>query len=603
MINILKKKWTLLEDVDENLVTQFAQDTRIPKSLSKILIRRKIDSKSSARKYFVPELGHLHDPFLMKGMEKASERIIEVIKNKEKILIFGDYDVDGTSGVSMFHVFMRTLGIPNEVYIPDRFTDGYGLSNNGIDFAVNRGIKLIVAIDCGITAVDKVEYAKSVGVDIIICDHHQPPDHLPDAYAILDALQPDCNYPFKNLCGTGVAFKLIQGVCKKLDIDIHTELLDFVAVATAADMVPVFDENRVLIHFGFRQIMDNPRPSFQAIIRNAGLKLENLSASNVVFSIGPRINAVGRLGDGTRAVEFLSCDDITKVDELANVLEEENANRKKIDSDIYLQAQNAYEFYRNGAIKEHDDNVAIVLHNPDWHPGVLGIIASRMVEKYYRPSIILTSFNGYAKGSARSVSNFNIYDAIKRTSEECTAVVQFGGHFHAAGIEIEADKIDEFRDTFNRVAKNMIDGSLIGHDMLVPEIKIDSELDINEINHRFVKILKHFEPFGPGNMTPIFVTYNMQVIGEPRVYNNSTSVFKVRKNNTPTNGEPKAFGHDSFVFDCVYYQSPGVTDDDRIHIKSGDKIDLVYSVEENHWNGITKTQFRVRDIKPVLKSE
>ena len=604
MIHILKKKWTLLEDVDENLVTQFAQETRIPKSLSKILIRRKIDSKSSARKFFVPELGHLHDPFLMKGMEKASERIIEVIKNKEKILIFGDYDVDGTSGVSMFHVFMRTLGIPNEVYIPDRFTDGYGLSNNGIDFAVNRGIKLIVAIDCGITAVDKVEYARSVGVDIIICDHHQPPDQLPDAYAILDALQPDCNYPFKNLCGTGVAFKLIQAVCIKMDIDIHTELMDFVAVATAADMVPVFDENRVLIHFGFRQIMDNPRPSFQAIIRNAGLKLENLNASNVVFSIGPRINAVGRLGDGTRAVEFLSCDDITKVDELANVLEEENANRKKIDSDIYLQAQRTYEDYRDGSVKEHDDDVAIVLHNPDWHPGVLGIIASRMVEKYYRPSIILTSFNGYAKGSARSVSNFNIYDAIKRTSEECTAVVQFGGHFHAAGIEIEADKIDEFRDTFNRVAKNMIDGSLIGLDMLVPEIKIDSELDINEINHRFVKILKHFEPFGPGNMTPIFVTYNMQVIGEPRVYNNSTSVFKVRKSFTPTNGDSKLFsGHDSFVFDCVYYQSPGVTDKDRVLIKSGDKIDLVYSVEENHWNGNTKTQFRVRDIKPVMKSE
>ena len=604
MIHILKKKWTLLEDVDENLVTQFAQETRIPKSLSKILIRRKIDSKSSARKFFVPELGHLHDPFLMKGMEKASERIIEVIKNKEKILIFGDYDVDGTSGVSMFHVFMRTLGIPNEVYIPDRFTDGYGLSNNGIDFAVNRGIKLIVAIDCGITAVDKVEYARSVGVDIIICDHHQPPDQLPDAYAILDALQPDCNYPFKNLCGTGVAFKLIQAVCIKMDIDIHTELMDFVAVATAADMVPVFDENRVLIHFGFRQIMDNPRPSFQAIIRNAGLKLENLNASNVVFSIGPRINAVGRLGDGTRAVEFLSCDDITKVDELANVLEEENANRKKIDSDIYLQAQRTYEDYRDGSVKEHDDDVAIVLHNPAWHPGVLGIIASRMVEKYYRPSIILTSFNGYAKGSARSVSNFNIYDAIKRTSEECTAVVQFGGHFHAAGIEIEADKIDEFRDTFNRVAKNMIDGSLIGLDMLVPEIKIDSELDINEINHRFVKILKHFEPFGPGNMTPIFVTYNMQVIGEPRVYNNSTSVFKVRKSFTPTNGDSKLFsGHDSFVFDCVYYQSPGVTDKDRVLIKSGDKIDLVYSVEENHWNGNTKTQFRVRDIKPVMKSE
>jgi single-stranded-DNA-specific exonuclease len=599
MIHILKKKWTLPEDVDETLVTQFAQDTRIPKPLSKILIRRKIDSKTSARTYFVPELSHLHDPFLMKGMEKASERIIEVIKNKEKILIFGDYDVDGTSGVSMFHVFMRELSIPNEVYIPDRFTDGYGISHNGIDHAVKNQIKLIVAIDCGITAVEQVEYAKSVGVDMIICDHHQPPGKLPDAYAILDALQPGCNYPFKSLCGTGVAFKLIQAVCQKFDIDIHTELLDFVAIATAADMVPVIDENRVMIHMGFRQIMDHPRPSFSAIIRNANLKLENLTTSNVVFSIGPRINAVGRLGDATRAVAFLTCDDITKVDDLADVLENENTNRKKIDSEIYIQAQLSYENYKSTIVEEDDNEVAIVLHNPDWHPGVLGIIASRMVEKYYRPSIILTTFNGYAKGSARSVNNFNIYDAIKRTSEECSAVVQFGGHFHAAGIEIDAGKVKEFRDTFNRVARNMIDGSTFGQDMLIPEIKIDSELDINEINHRFVKILKHFEPFGPGNMTPIFVSRSLQIIGEPRVFNKSTSVFKVRKASSNGNGEHKSFGYDSYVFDCVYYQSPAVEAADRILIRTGDKIDLVYSVEENHWNGITKTQLRVRDMKPV----
>lgn len=596
MTHILKKKWTLLEDVDESLITQFAHETRIPKPLSKILIRRHIDSKSAAKTYFVPDLNQLHDPFLMKGMAKAADRIIEVIKNKEKILIFGDYDVDGTSGVSMFHVFCRELGVPNVVYLPDRFTDGYGLSNTGIDHAVKNGIKLIVAIDCGITAVDRVDYARSQGVDIIICDHHQPPEKLPNAFAILDALQPDCQYPFKSLCGTGVAFKLIQAVCQKLDLDIHTELLDFVATATAADMVPVIGENRVLIHFGFHQIMEHPRPSFSAIIRNAGLKLENLSTSNVVFSIGPRINAVGRLGDATRAVEFLTCDDITKVDDLAEVLEQENTNRKKIDSEIYLQAQNSYEIYRNEDFANSKD-VAIVLHNPEWHPGVLGIIASRMVEKYYRPSIILTTFNGNAKGSARSVSNFNIYDAIKRTSEECGAVVQFGGHFHAAGIEISADRIDEFRITFNRIAKDMIDGSTFGQDMLIPEIKIDTELDINEINHRFVKILKHFEPFGPGNMTPVFMTKNLQVIGEPRVYNNSTTVFKVRKSSPNGNGENKMFGYDSYVFDCVYYQSPGLGPEDRIKVKTGDKIDVVYSVEENHWNGNTKTQLRVRDIK------
>jgi single-stranded-DNA-specific exonuclease len=290
-------------------------------------------------------------------------------------------------------------------------------------------------------------------------------------------------------------------------------------------------------------------------------------------------------------VQFLTSDNITEAETLMSVLESENSNRKKIDSEIYLQAQHSYENYRDGAQNtEEKEDVAIVLHNPDWHPGVLGIIASRMVEKYYRPSIILTTFNGYAKGSARSINNFNIYDAIKRTSEECKGVVQFGGHYHAAGVEIEIGQVDEFRNTFNRIAKNIIAGSEFGQGLLIPEIKVDSELDISEINGRFVKILRHFEPFGPGNMTPIFLTKNLNIVGEPKVYNNSTTVFKVRKSDA--NGKP-----DNHVFDCVYYQSPGMDEDERIKIKSGTRLDIVYSVEENHWNGNTKTQFRIRDLK------
>jgi len=528
----------------------------------------------------------------MKGMEKASERIIEVIKNKEKILIFGDYDVDGTSGVSMFHTFLRDLGVPNEVFIPDRFTDGYGLSNTGIDHANSLGIKLIVAIDCGITAVDKVEYASTLGIDMIICDHHQPPATIPNAYAILDALQADCNYPFKSLCGTGVAFKLIQAVCQKLELDDWQALLDFVAVATAADMVPVIDENRTLISYGFKQILNSPRPSFATIFKNSSLKLEHITTSNVVFTIGPRINAVGRLGDATRAVKFLTSKSIEEAEELMSVLESENSNRKKIDSEIYLQAQSTYENYKIETINsDAKDDVAIVLHNPEWHPGVLGIIASRMVEKYYRPSIILTTFNGYAKGSARSINNFNIYEAIKRTSEECGAVVQFGGHFHAAGIEIEIEKVEEFRNTFNRIAKTIINDTVNGKELLVPEIKVDAEIDVSEVNQRFVKILSHFEPFGPGNMTPIFLTRDLVIVGDPKTYNGSTTVFKVRK------GTQNGNRFDNYSFDCVYYQSPDLDETSRYHLKTGTKLDIIYSVEENHWNGNTKTQFRIRDLK------
>ncbi len=592
MSSAIKKKWTISNQTDDETVVQLSEEINVPKSLARILVKRHVTSRTDAKKFFVHDLKNLHDPFLMKGMEKASARIVEVINNKEKILIFGDYDVDGTSGVSMFHTFLRELDVPNEVFIPDRFTDGYGLSNTGIDVANSLGIKLIVAIDCGITAVDKVEYAKTLGIDFIICDHHQPPAILPDAYAILDALQPGCEYPFKNLCGTGVAFKLVQAVCKKINSEAWHNLIDFVAVATAADMVPVIDENRTLINYGFRQIQTGPRPSFATMFKNSGLKLEHITTSNVVFTIGPRINAVGRLGDATRAVQFLTSDNIAEAEELMSVLESENTSRKKIDSEIYLQAQHSYENYRTGAVAaEVEDDVAIVLHNPDWHPGVLGIIASRMVEKYYRPSIILTTFNGYAKGSARSINNFNIYDAIKRTSEACKGVVQFGGHYHAAGVEIEIGQVDEFRNTFNKIAKNIIAGSEFGQELLVPEIQVDSELDLNEVNQRFVKILGYFEPFGPGNMTPIFLTKNVQIVGEPKTYNSSTTVFKVRK--ADVNGTRS----DSYVFDCVYYQSPALDSDERIVFKSGNNLDIVYSVEENHWNGNTKTQFRIRDIK------
>lgn len=590
-----KKKWTIDGGTDSYRILQYARDLNIPVTLSKILISRGIQNKADAKDFFMPDLGKLHDPFLMKDMDRAVDRLIKVIENREKILIFGDYDVDGTSGVSMFRIFLNELGVPNQVYIPDRFTDGYGLAKSGIDRAHEESIKLIVAIDCGITACDKVEYAQTLGIDIIVCDHHQPPEVLPGAYAVLDPLQDNCNYPFDYLCGTGVAFKVIQAVCIKLEIDNYLKLLDFVAVATAADMVPVLGENRILLHYGFKQIIEDPRPSFQTLAKISGFKFDKINTSNVVFSLGPRINAVGRLGDATRAVEFLTSENLADAEDLAGVLESENANRKKIDSEIYLEAQNFYEDYRDNISPETDD-VAIVLHNPDWHPGVLGIIASRMVEKYYKPSIILTNFNGHAKGSARSVDNFNIYEALKQCSTEFSGLVQFGGHYHAAGLEVEIDRVDEFRKCFNKIAKGIIDDSEIGDEILVPEIKIDAELDTNDIDRRFVKILKFFEPFGPGNMTPIFLTRDVQIVGEPRVFNNSTYVFKIRRNTRPDSENMNRHKY-SRVIECIYYKSPSVSEEYCSELKTGSFIDIVYSVEENHWNNRTKTQLRIRDFK------
>lgn len=603
----LKKKWTLIDDIDESKVAEFAKDINVPASISRILLQRGITTNSEAKSFFVPILDQLYDPYLMKDMDKAVNRLLEVIKNKEKVLVFGDYDVDGTSGVSMFRIFLNRLGVPNEVFLPDRFTDGYGVSNSGIDFAWQVGIKLIISIDCGITAFDKVEYAKPFGIDFIICDHHQPPESIPDALAVLDPMRDDCSYPFKYLCGAGVAFKLIQAVCQKLNLDIFYQFIDFVAVATAADMVPVTNENRILLHYGFEQIKSNPRPSFITLIKNAGFKLENLGTSNVVFALGPRINAVGRLGDATRAVEFLTCDNISEAESLAGVLETENMNRKKIDNKIYLQALDSYEDYKHNFIPG-DDDVAIVLHNPEWHPGVLGIIASRMVEKYYRPSIILTTFNGNAKGSARSVNNFNIYEALRKCSEKFTGLIQFGGHYHAAGLEVELERIDEFRECFNKVAKEIIENSELGGDILIPEIKIDAQIELRDINKRFVKILKLFEPFGPSNMTPLFLTENVQVVGEPRIYNGTTCVFKVRKPlqdqteghlDTDQAVDGKKYSYRGDIYECIYFKPASASGSREFDIKTGSNMDIVYSVDENHWNNRIKTQLRIRDYKII----
>jgi len=588
---MLKKKWTLLPEPEASLVTALASELNLPDLIAKILIRRGITDKHSAKKFFQPEINHLHDPFLMKGMDKAVQRLTLAIENKENIMIFGDYDVDGTAGVSMFYCFLSHFGMNPVPYIPDRFTEGYGLSTQGIDLAASRNLKLMIVIDCGITAEEKVKYANSLGIDVIICDHHKPPEKIPDALAVLDPLRPDCEYPFKYLCGTGVAFKLIQGVCLKLGLDFYHSLLDFVAIATAADIVPLRDENRVLVHHGFSNIKRNPRPSFSALIKKSGYRLEDLNSTTVAFGLGPRINAVGRLGSGARAVEFLTCSDIADAESLVSILESENQNRKKIDTQIYSEAQELYESRSD----EHRDDLAIVLFNPEWHPGVLGIIASRMVEKYYRPAIILTKINGVAKGSARSIEQLNIYDALKLCAAQSTALSQYGGHSFAAGLEVELDRIDEFRTVFNNVVRDLIFTSPSGGQPqaldIVPEIKIESELKLSELDSRLVKIINRFQPFGTENLNPIFVSYGVQVVGEPRNYN-GTNVFRVREFR---NGKPA-----ENVSDCVYYCSDSLDTPGNIEIARGNLYDIVYSIEENFWNDKLRIQLRLRDLRPAF---
>jgi single-stranded-DNA-specific exonuclease len=578
----LKKIWKLKELYPElsseagKGIDLFISDIRnlkakvnIPDKLLRILYSRGISDYYKIVKYFKPTKEKLYDPFLMKDCGIATERIIKAINEKEKIMVLGDYDVDGTCGASMFHLFLKHFGLESSVYIPDRIKEGYGISLTAIEKAKNENIKIIVAIDCGITAYEKVEYAKTIGVEFIICDHHQPPEQIPDAFAVLDPLRKDCDYPYKFLCGTGVAFKLIQAVCMKLnDNEFSNNLMDFVAVATSSDIVPITDENRILVNEGFRLINTKPRPSLKTLIDKVGLKENTINTNNIVYSIAPRINAVGRLGDAKRAVELLTSEDTNALDELAHVLDLENTNRRELDKTI---TDDAFKIFDE--INKNGNTFSIVLYDKAWHPGVIGIVAARLVEKYNVPSIVLTSVNGIAKGSARSINGFNLYEALKKCEDK---LIQFGGHCHAAGLEISLDKIDEFRECFNAIAKDELTKN-----ELRPEIEIDAELNFDEINNIFINILSFFEPYGPGNAVPVFVTKNVQVVGAVKNAKSDTHIFKVK------DSESKK------IFDAVFFLSK----DYKEEIKTGNYIDMCYSVEKNLWNGKESIKLRVRDLK------
>ncbi|MCB0730120.1 MAG: single-stranded-DNA-specific exonuclease RecJ [Ignavibacteriae bacterium] len=567
---MIKKKWTLKDPPDKNSVLALADSLNISTILAELLIQRGVTNFFEAKKYFRPSLDSIHDPYLMSDMEKAATRVIDAITNNEKICVYGDYDVDGTCSASLMYLFLKELGANAYVYIPNRLTEGYGLSLSGIDHVKNDNVDLIISVDCGITAVDEIDYANTFGIDTIICDHHQPKEQLPNAYAILDPLKPGCEYPFKYLSGAGVAFKLARAIADRFgNKEMVFKYLDLVALAGAADIVPLTDENRILVRAGIDQINTNPRPGIKALIKIARMEPGNLSAGQIVFTIAPRINAVGRLGDANRAVELFNTNSYDEAERLARVLESENLERRKIDEVTF---SHALEMVKNNG--NFDNELGIVLHHESWHPGVVGIVASRLVEKFYRPSIMLTTIDGVAKGSARSIPGFNIYEAI----EECKdLIVQFGGHKAAAGLEIEVKNIEEFRIRFNEILKKNLK-----EDEILPEVKIDAKISLCEITPKFIRVLEQFAPFGPGNMRPIFLAENVKVIAPPRIVGTNHFVTTFCQNGGDKVYDAIGFNLGKFVYEVD---------------KDTDLVDIVFTIEKVVREGRTYPQIRVKDIR------
>ncbi|MDE3056631.1 MAG: single-stranded-DNA-specific exonuclease RecJ [Bacteroidota bacterium] len=575
-------RWKVAEPPDLELIKKLSEELTIAPSLAAVLINRKVDDFEKARRYFRPTEEQLHDPFLLDGMHVAVERILAARISNEKMLVYGDYDVDGTNGASMLYLFFREIGCNVSYYIPDRIKEGYGISHAGIDQAKRTGISLMVAVDCGITAVEQVEYARSLGVDVIICDHHEPGNTIPNAVAGLDPIKPASQYPFKFLCGCGVGFKLIQAIARTIGDEISvSKYLDFVAIATTADIVPLVEENRVFVKLGLELINKNPRSGIHALLQSAGLEVGSIATGQIVFVMAPRINAVGRLGNAMRAVDLLVSESFSKAVEYARVLEQENQTRRKIDEDVFLHAQQLVEEYL-----DVDSDGAIILHQEQWHPGVIGIVASRIVEKYYRPAIMLTTVDGVVKGSARSVAGFNIYQALKRCEGK---LLQFGGHKYAAGLTVDPERLEEFKEAFNAVAKE-----LLTDDLRTPEIAIDAEIDLAELTPKYLRILKQFAPFGPKNMRPMFVAHDVELVGTPRIVGKNHLRFKIRKNGT--------------TFDCIGFGlgdllprlngTPPETQKDPGTQNGGRKdLSIVFSVDENDYTGVQLPQLKIKDLK------
>jgi len=571
---MLKCRWKLHEIQDDFTVKSLADALNVSEVLARLLVIRDIGSFLEAKAFFRPSIDSLYDPLLMDGMNIATMRVINALTENEKICIYGDYDVDGTCSTALLYLFLKELDANVNFYIPKRLTEGYGLSTAGIDYVKSIGTSLLISVDCGITAIEETDYANKLGINVIICDHHQPKETLPNAVAVLDPLKPSCNYPFKYLSGAGIAFKLAVGIADRIGKRIlPLKYLDLVALAGAADIVPLIDENRILVREGLNLINDMPRPGIEALIESAGLLAGNLTTGQIVFTIAPRINAVGRLGDAHRAVELLITNNKQEALQLAQVLETENYQRRKIDVDTF---DTALDLVENSLDLQNE--LAIILHNSEWHPGVIGIVASRLVEKYYRPTIMLTTVDGVAKGSARSISNFNIYEALQKCDD---ILLHFGGHQAAAGLAVEIDKLSEFKSRFNRIVKESLQ-----EENLLPEIHIDSKLKFSEITYKFLKILNQFSPFGPGNMRPVFLSENVRVMNAPKIVGTNHIVVTFMQE-----GCEKVF--DSIGFNMGDYY--------EVLTKNGSQINIVYTIDKTSKDGRVFPQFKLKDIRTKVE--
>ena len=564
-------RWTLKPKPSEEKIMHLAQALNVEDFVATLLVQRGIETFEEAKAFFRPSLDHLHDPYLMKDMEKAVERIEKAIANQENILVFGDYDVDGTTAVSLVSSYLKSYYPNVATYIPDRYDEGYGISFKGIDFADDNEFSLIIALDCGIKSINHIAYAKERKIDFIICDHHRPGEFLPEAVAVLDPKRDDCSYPYDELCGCGIGFKLIQALTKNRSqtIDDLIPYLDLVAAAIAADIVPMTGENRVLAHFGLQVINSNPRPGIKALIHQ--IKKQTLDITDVVFIIAPRINAAGRIKHGIHAVELLTEFDFEQAQQYASEIEAYNSERKDLDKLITKEALLQIEE------NQEKERFTTVVFQENWHKGVIGIVASRLIETYYRPTLVFTKSGDKYAASARSVKGFDVYNALEACSEH---LEQFGGHMYAAGMTLAAENYQKFKDAFEKEVEKTIHP-----DMLIPEIAIDAEIDFSDISPKLTRILKQFEPFGPQNMTPVFLTKNVKDTGYGKPMGKEEAHLKL------------------FVKQSRSFETEGIA---AIGFGLGNKFDLtthqkpfeaVYCIDENEWNGKLSLQLRVKDIK------
>lgn len=564
----MQKRWNILSAKKES-IDALQKGLNINTALCKILVQRDIDTFEKAKDYFRPQLSHLHNPWLMKDMDKAVDRVLSAINKNEKILVFGDYDVDGTTSVACMYKFLQKIYQPQniEFYIPHRYREGYGVSKMGIDFAKDNNFSLIISLDCGIKSIELISYAKKSGIDFIVCDHHLPDTELPPAIAILNPKQNDCNYPYKELCGCGVGFKLITALSQRLNISDNEcfSYLDLVATAIAADIVPLTGENRVMAFYGLRKINENPCAGIKALVQLSGIQ-KKFSINNVVFIIAPRVNAAGRMDDARKAVLMFVEDDYNKALEYAEMLHSDNIDRKDADSTITEEALSIID--GDEILIKRKSTVVFKSH---WHKGVVGIVASRLIEKYYRPTVVLTQSGDVVSGSARSVTGFNLYEAIHACREH---LIGYGGHFAAAGLTMLPDNIEAFSQKFEEIVESVIEPHL-----LIPEIIIDAEIQFKNITKSFYNIITQMEPFGPQNMRPVFITKNVFDTSWSKIVKEQHVRFIVKQDNIISSGI-------------------GFNMAEKFYLLQMNKpLDIVYTLDENEWNGETHLQLKVIDLR------